>query len=331
MKIHKLGASDLDVSALGIGLAALGRPGYINLGHAEDLERMYETEVMQSRAHGVLDAAYAGGVRYFDAARSYGRAEQFLGSWLTSRFPEPGSVSVGSKWGYTYTADWRVQAEAHEVKEHSLAVLERQYKESRSNLGKYLDLYQIHSATLDSGVLENKDVLGELARLKSEDLLIGFSVSGPQQAQVIERALNLKVDGVRLLDSLQVTWNILERSTTQVLKEAHGLGVGIIVKEALANGRLTDKNAAPDDVDELTTLKEEAQRLSTTVDGLALAAVLAQPWADVVLSGAARVEHLESNLKAVDVAYDGEAESRLSELVEDPRIYWETRSNLAWN
>ena len=33
----------------------------------------------------VLDAAYGAGVRYFDAARSYGRAEQFLGSWLRAR------------------------------------------------------------------------------------------------------------------------------------------------------------------------------------------------------------------------------------------------------
>ncbi len=331
MNIHKLGCSDLNVSAIGIGLAALGRPGYINLGHAEDLERDYDAAIMQKRAHCVLDAAYGGGVRYFDAARSYGRAEQFLGSWLTSRFPEPGSVSVGSKWGYTYTANWQVEAEAHEVKEHSLPVLERQYKESRSNLGAFLDLYQIHSATLESGVLENGDVLKELARLKSEGLLIGFSVSGPQQAQVIERALDLEVDGLRLFDSLQVTWNILERSTTQVIKEAHEMGVGIIVKEALANGRLTDKNAAPDDVDKLVILKEEAQRLSTTIDGLALAAVLAQPWADVVLSGAARVEHLESNLKAVDVAYDGEAEDRFFGLVETPQEYWDIRSALVWN
>ena len=331
MKIHKLGSSQLNVSVLGIGLAALGRPGYINLGHADDLDRNYDAQVMQQRAHRVLNAAYAGGVRYFDAARSYGKAEQFLGSWLASRFPDHSAVSVGSKWGYTYTADWRVQAEAHEIKEHSLMVLERQYIESRFNLGAYLDLYQIHSATLDSGVLDNREVLKELARLKSEGLLIGFSVSGPQQALVIQTALKIKIDGLRLFDSLQVTWNILERSTTQVLKDAHEMGVGIIVKEALANGRLTDKNAAPNDVDKLAVFKEEARRLNTTVDGLALAAVLAQPWADVVLSGAARVEHLDSNLKAVDVTYDGEAESCLSELVEDPGVYWETRSNLAWN
>ena len=38
---------------------------------------------MRAHAHAVLDAACDAGVRYFDAARSYGLAEEFLGSWLT--------------------------------------------------------------------------------------------------------------------------------------------------------------------------------------------------------------------------------------------------------
>jgi aryl-alcohol dehydrogenase-like predicted oxidoreductase len=62
------------VTELGLGLAALGRPGYINVGHGADLPST-ELEAMEAHAHRVLDAAYDGGVRYFDAARSYGRAE----------------------------------------------------------------------------------------------------------------------------------------------------------------------------------------------------------------------------------------------------------------
>jgi aryl-alcohol dehydrogenase-like predicted oxidoreductase len=45
--------------------------------------------------------------RYFDAARSYGRAEEFLGGWLAARGIGPDEVAVGSKWGYTYTANWQ--------------------------------------------------------------------------------------------------------------------------------------------------------------------------------------------------------------------------------
>ena len=65
-----LGNTDLEVTPIGLGLAALGRPGYINLGHSSDLAGHTDVESMERTAHAVLDAAYAGGVRYVDAARS---------------------------------------------------------------------------------------------------------------------------------------------------------------------------------------------------------------------------------------------------------------------
>ena len=152
MERHELGNTSLQVTRMGLGLAALGRPGYINLGHAKDLDEEYEVSAMENHAHAVLDAAWDAGIRYFDAARSYGRAEEFLASWLRERGIGPDEVTIGSKWGYTYTAEWQVEAEVHEVKEHSLSVLQRQVQQSRALLGQHLDLYQIHSATLRSGV-----------------------------------------------------------------------------------------------------------------------------------------------------------------------------------
>ncbi|MDB4265082.1 aldo/keto reductase, partial [bacterium] len=243
----------------------------------------------------------------------------------------PEAVVVGSKWGYTYTADWKIDAQAHEVKDHSLTVLRRQWGKSQSNLGVYLDLYQIHSATIESGVLENTKVLAELARLKSEGMAIGLSVSGSRQREVIEQSLKSKVDGVRLFDCVQATWNLLEQSAGAALAKAREMGVGVIVKEALANGRLTDRNAEPAFAPRLDKLKREAQRLRTTVDGMALAAVMAQPWVDVVLSGAATIDHLQSNLRAAEVIWDEKAALELKELFETQAVYWKTRSELRWN
>ncbi|CAB1072232.1 Uncharacterized oxidoreductase DR_0249 [Olavius algarvensis Delta 1 endosymbiont] len=331
MKLKTLGWTQHRVSPIGIGLAALGRPGYINIGHENDLAQNYDVQAMEARAHRILDTAYERGVRYFDAARSYGRAEEFLGNWLKKREHAPGSIVVGSKWGYTYTADWAIDAEDHEVKEHSLTVLRRQWLESNSNLGSNLKLYQIHSATLESGVLENKEVLTELAGHKSDGTAIGLSVSGSRQSKVIERALKLKVDGVRLFDSVQATWNLLESSAGEALANAREMGMGVIVKEALANGRLTDRNRKSAFASKMEILMHEARRLRTTVDAAALAAVLARPWVDVVLSGAATVEHLQSNLRAVEVNWDEEADSRLNALAESAEVYWKTRSGLAWN
>lgn len=334
MHTHPLGNTHLRVTRLGLGLAALGRPGYINLGHAADLAQNYEVASMESHAHDVLDRAWAAGIRYFDAARSYGRAEAFLASWLRTRQIAPAEIVVGSKWGYTYTADWRVNlapGEAHEVKEHSLPVLRRQMGESRALLGDHLDLYQIHSATLESGVLENDALLAELGRLRDDGLAIGFSVSGPRQAETIRRGLDVTVGGRPLFAAVQVTWNLLERSTTEALDEAHAAGVGVIVKEALANGRLTARNRSPEFAPKFALLQEIAHAVGITVDALALAVVLRQPWAAVVLSGAANGDHLASNLAALSVDLNEAMMDRLSSLVEPADLYWQTRSALPWN
>jgi len=331
MQLRSLGDSELAVSPLGLGLAALGRPGYINLGHADDLGHSYAPAAMEARAHAMLDAAWAAGVRYLDAARSYGRAEAFLGSWLRARAIAPGAATVGSKWGYTYTADWQVTAPAHEVKEHSLPVLQRQWAESQATLGSWLRLYQIHSATLESGVLDSAEILFELARLKAGGVAIGLSVSGPRQPEVVRRALAARVDGVRLFDAVQATWNLLEPSAGPALAEAHAAGVGVIVKEALSNGRLAARNVDPAFAPAQAALQAQAARLGCTLDALALAAALAQPWASVVLSGASSLAQLHSNLAAPAVAWDAEATAALAALAEPPDTYWRTRAALAWN
>src|SRR5882762_11017382 len=185
MELRPLGATGLKVTPIGLGLAALGRPGYITLDRAKDLGRDRSVTALERRSHQVLSAAYDAGIRYFDAARSYGFAERFLASWLRQRGLPPKAVTVGSKWGYTYVGDWQVDARIHEVKDHSLTALRRQIAESRVLLGEYLDLYQIHSATLESGVLDDPAVLSELNLLRAGGLAIGMSVSGPRQADVI--------------------------------------------------------------------------------------------------------------------------------------------------
>jgi aryl-alcohol dehydrogenase-like predicted oxidoreductase len=311
-------------------MAALGRPGYMVLGHAEDMAGGTAVDAMRRPAHAVLDAAWALGVRYVDAARSYGRAEAFVASWLTARGIAAGELVVGSKWGYAYTAGWRVDAEVHEVKEHSAEQLARQWAESRAVLGRHLRLYQIHSATLDTGVLDNAAVIAGLAKLKQNGVRIGLSLTGAGQADTLRRAMEVRVDGVRLFDGVQATWNVLESSAGSVLAEARSAGMGVIVKEALANGRLTRRNTAPEHAADLSVLRAEAGRLGTTVDALALAAVLAQPWADMVLSGAATVAHLRSNAAALDVRIDDEAREKLGALAWTPAAYWDERSRLPW-
>src|SRR5689334_7995729 len=121
------------MARIGLGLAALGRPGYLNVGHGAELGDDRSVEALRARTFEVLDYAYEAGVRDFDAARSYGRAEEFLGAWLRSR--RPAEVTISSKWGYVYTADWEVDADPPEVKHHDVETFRRQFAESMENLG----------------------------------------------------------------------------------------------------------------------------------------------------------------------------------------------------
>jgi aryl-alcohol dehydrogenase-like predicted oxidoreductase len=300
------------VSEIGLGLAALGRPAYINLGHAGDVGPDPSPDALRAQTHAVLDHAYARGVRYFDAARSYGLAEEFLGSWLADRAPD--DVFVASKWGYTYTAGWRIDADEHEVKDLSVATLRRQLAETREHLSSWLQLYQIHSATLESGVLADDDVLSELADLRATGVAIGLSVTGAAQADTIDAAL-----ATGAFDAVQATWNLHERSAGEALGRAYAAGLRVIVKEAVANGRLTDRAAPP-------RLAEAAREHGVGADAIALAAALAQPWSDVVLSGASTAAMLDSNLAARTVRLDDD----LAALIEPPEDYWAARSQLEW-
>jgi aryl-alcohol dehydrogenase-like predicted oxidoreductase len=273
---------------LGLGLAAIGRPAYITTGRSEDLGRSRTRDELRARARELLDAAYGVGIRYFDVARSYGQAEAFLAEWL------PGHDGfVASKWGYAYVGGWRMDATTHEVKSHDLATYERQLGETRALLGDRLRLYQVHSLTPDSPLLADHALLDRLAALRDEGVEIGVSVSGPRQAEAIEAALALPD---RLVTSVQATWNLLETSAGPALAAAHDAGARVVVKEALANGRLAD------------------------VPG-ALSAARAQPWADVVLSGAVTRAQLAANATDTDPA---------AERPEDPRAYWAARSARPW-
>jgi len=316
-----LGATGLGVTPLGLGLAALGRPGYIDLGREEDLGDERSRDALRERAFAVLDAAYAEGIRYVDAARSYGDAEAFAAAWLDAR--GHGDVVVGSKWGYRYTADWRVDADVHEVKDHSLDTLRRQLGESRAILGERLRLYQIHSATLESGVLDDRAVLEELHRLREEyGLAIGLTVSGAAQGETIRRALDVNVGGSNPFAAVQATWNALERSAGAALADAHAAGWGVLVKEAMANGRLGPRGDAAGRLEPL------AREQSVGVDAIALALALAQPWCDVALSGAVTPAQLRSNAAATRLELDPGV---LDALVEEPRDYWERRAALTWS
>jgi aryl-alcohol dehydrogenase-like predicted oxidoreductase len=321
--LTRLGASGPVVSRIGLGLAALGRPAYITSGRDADLPDR-SVAGLRVRTLEVLDAAYAAGIRYFDAARSYGRAEEFLAGWLATRLH--GDAVAGSKWGYRYTGDWQLEAKVHEVKEHSLAMFTRQLGETRALLGDRLALYQVHSLTEDSPLLGDHALLAAMAELRDQGVLLGLSTSGPRQAETVRRALGVTAGGAPLFAAVQVTWNLLEPSVGAAAAEAAQAGLAVLVKEPVANGRLVPGGdaAVPD-----SPLARFAARAGATPDAVAIAAALAQPWATVVLSGAVSAAQLESNLAALRLAISPGIAAELG-LAEPAAAYWSARAARPW-
>ena len=310
---------------IGLGLAALGRPGYINIGHDNDLGSDKSKSSMRDYCHQVLDFAYSNGVRYFDTARVYGEAEEFLSSWIRKKSQFNGFV--GSKWGYEYLANWEVNADKHERKDHSAAFLKQQWVETRMNLGKNVDLYHIHSVTPESSVLDDPSVIKELEIIKKNGLEIGISTSGPEQKKIIEKLLKIN-EKLKLFSFLQSTVNIFEQSCIPILKEAHNQKINIIAKEVFSNGLLTNANKDYHQ-EQLQNLQNIAKEINLTLEQLSYLWVYQLPFIKIILTGASTINQLQENLnclKKINTTIPNLDNLNLS--VED---YWSTRKSLSWN
>lgn len=309
------------MNRIALGLAALGRPAYINLGREGALPPERDVESMRAATFAVLDDAYAAGIRHVDVARSYGRSEEFLAGWLDERGHT--GVEVSSKWGYAYVGDWRLDADVHEVKEHSAARFATQWAETLALLGDRVGLYQVHSLTVDSPLFTDEPLLEALAELSANGVAVGFSTSGPAQAAAIERAFALEVAGRPVFSAVQSTWNVLEPSAGPALAAAHAAGKRVLVKETLANGRLAVE--APE------ALREIAAVHGAGPDAVAVAAVLAREWAGTAVIGPASPAQLAANLRATTLSLSTDEEAALAGLAENPEEYWRHRSSLGWD
>ena len=312
---------------LGLGTAALGRPQYINLRQKENSSN--DLDLFRKQSFAVLENAYKLGVRYFDTAPGYGLAEKLLLDWLQTKNDK--SIQIATKWGYTYVADFDANAKIHEVKEHSLAKLNEQWETSKVFMPR-LKVYQIHSATLDTGVLENEAVLNRLAFLKNEyNFEIGITTTGANQVELINKALGVSVEGNQLFDAFQVTYNMLDQSLNDISSELQQQDKKVIIKEALANGRVF-RNKNYTHYNELyATLESLASKHSVGVDAVSLQFCAQTNPESIFLSGASNIVQLEENLKVNSFSLSENDLEKLITFGVKAEIYWQERKQLSWN
>ncbi len=312
---------------LGLGTAALGRPKYINVRQKNS--ENYDLDTFKKHSFSVLEAAYNSGIRYFDTAPGYGLAEELVLEWLRTK--DDKSIEVATKWGYTYTANFDKNATVHEVKEHSVSKLNEQWNFSKQLL-PHLKVYQIHSATLETGVLENTEVLEQLAFLKREhNLKIGLTTTGTNQVEVIKKALTVLVDGEQIFDLFQVTYNFLDQSVFAISKELISQNKSIVIKEALANGRVFRNKNYPHYNKMYATLEDLAQKNNVGIDAISLKYCEQTIPKSVILSGASATSQLKENLKINSFLLSSDEIEILNSFKVTPEFYWSERKQLQWN
>ena len=312
---------------IGLGTAAIGRPQYINIKNQP--EQRFDLIKFREQGKTVLEAAYQKGIRYFDTAPGYGMAEKLVLDWILEKQDE--SIEIATKWGYTYVANFIKDAVKHEIKEHSLSKLNEQWAVSKGLL-PYLSTYQIHSVTFDTGVLDNKSVLDRLIELKSNcNLLIGLTTTGSNQTNVINKALSIEADGNPLFEVYQVTFNVFDQSLLAVNDKLKSQGCRVIVKEALANGRVFPNEKYPHYKATYQILKSLAEKYNVGIDAVALRFCIDSLSPYKVLSGAAESNHVIENLKANNFILSEKEVVLLNKSSIQPKSYWAERKKLAWN
>jgi aryl-alcohol dehydrogenase-like predicted oxidoreductase len=312
---------------IGLGTAAIGRPQYINIRQMK--AAVFSMESFMQSGIGVLEAAYQKGVRYFDTAPGYGLAEQMLIDWVREK--DDADIEVATKWGYTYVANYNPKAKIHELKEHSLDKLNQQWSKSKTLL-PWLTTYQIHSASLETGVLSDERILHRLAQLKADHgLLIGITTTGVNQVEVLKRALDIEVDEKPLFNVFQVTYNLFDQSLADVSSSVFSQHGRLVIKEALANGRVFPNKDCPHYTSAYRTLLELAQKYRVGIDAIALRFCIDSIGAYKVLSGAAHPRQMVENLQSLTFRLESVDLEVLQSMAIDPDFYWQERKQLAWN
>ena len=324
MMYRRLGRSDIRVSALCLGTMTWG-------------EQNSEAE-----AHAQLDAALATGVNFIDTAEmypvppqaaTYGRTEQYIGTWLKRRGNRDKVILatkvLGRSQSLTYMRDGHPCLDRHNIETALHDSLSRLHTD-------YVDLYQLHwpdrstnffgqlgyrhAAHEDSvPIAETLRVLGDLVSA-GKIRCIGLSNETPWGVMTFLR------EGERLalprVVSIQNPYNLLNRSFEVGLAEiAHREDVGLLAYSPLGFGTLSGKylNDTWPDGARLTLFKrfsrylnaaglaatlayvEVARRHGLDPAQMALAYVTSRPFLTSTIIGATSIEQLQSNLDSLNM------------------------------
>jgi aryl-alcohol dehydrogenase-like predicted oxidoreductase len=296
MQKRKLGKSNLEVSALGLGCMGLSF-GY---GPAVD----------KKDGIALIRAAVERGVTFFDTAEVYGpyTNEELVGEALA---PFRGQVVIATKFGFKIDPSTGKQAGLDSRPEHIKKVAEGSLKRLKTDV---IDLYYQHRVDPNVPIEEVAEAVKELTQ-QGKVKHFGLSEAG---VQTIRRAH--KVQPVTALQSeYSLWWREPEKEVIPTLEE---LGTGFVPFSPLGKGFLTGKISEDTQFDKsdfrnivprfapenrkanqamVDLLGRFAQQKKATLAQIALAWLLAQkPWI-VPIPGTTKLHRFEENIGAVTI------------------------------
>jgi len=296
MEKRKLGKSNLEVSALGLGCMGL------SFGYGPAVEKQQGITLIRS--------AVERGITFFDTAEVYGAFtnEELVGEALA---PFRAQVAIATKFGFKIDPNTRKQAGLDSRPEHIKEVAEASLKRLKTDV---IDLFYQHRVDPNVPI---EDVAGAVKELIQQGKVKHFGLS-EAGVKTIRRA-----HAVQPVTALQSEYSLWWREPeAEVIPTLQELGIGFVPFSPLGKGFLTGKISddtkfdksdfrnivprfSPENrkanqsfVDLLGTI---AKKKKATPAQIALAWLLAQkPWI-VPIPGTTKLHRLEENIGAVNV------------------------------
>ena len=280
METRILGNTGLEVSRLGIGLAAIGEE--------ETFDTIKTVEV-------VLKTALDQGITFFDTAECYFYSEEMVGQSISDRRSE---FLLATKCGHPaglqesgeYDIDWSIEG--------ILLTLDRSLKRLKTD---YVDLLQLHSCGVE--VLEQGEVIAALTKARDAGKTRFIGYSGDNEAA------QWAVDSGHF-DTLQTSFSLADqRPRNGLLQKAKAQGLGVIAKRPIANTAWGSPNSptalkkhTPEYGDEYwkrTPAMAALGPINIPLNDrilMSLGFVMAHEEIDTAIVGTRNPEHLRSNI-----------------------------------
>ena len=306
MQKRKLGKSDIEVSAVGLGCNNFGR-------------RMHDVEPIRAVVHRALDL----GVTLFDTAEIYGeggKSEQFLGQVFGARRKD---VVIATKFGYGGGAS----------RPSIMRSVEGSLRRLRTD---WIDLYQVHFPDPRTPLEETLRALDELVR-QGKVRAIGLSNHSPSkvaEAQDVAQRQSL-TPVATCQDQYSLLERGIERDLTPLMRQR---GISLLPYSPLASGLLSGKyrrgaplpkgarlagssHHAADFLNQrnwamIEQLQAFAARSGRSMLEIAFGWLLAKPVTASVIAGATTPEQVEQNVRAGAVTLSAEDVAALDRITQ---------------